>query len=312
MTLSNEEFTKEFIKLGAQQLADKLGQNVRTVYRRRARIEVKENLSIARGTQQVLDEVKHSPRIDIELKDGVVLVGSDAHYWPGEPSTAHRAFVKFAAEFVPEVIVVNGDALDAACISRHPPIGWEDMPTVREELDVVQARLDEIAAASPFSDLIWSLGNHDARFETKLASVAPEFKNVHGVHLKDHFPLWSPCWAVHIGGQHGVVIKHRYKGGLHAPHNNVVSSGRSMVTGHLHSQKVTPYTDYNGTRWGVDSGTLAALNGPQFVDYTEDNPLNWRSGFCLLTFKNGELLPPELITVWDENSVTFRGEIITV
>lgn len=86
-----------------------------------------------------------------------------------------------------------------------------------------------------------------------------------------------------------------------------------MVTGHLHSQKVQPLSDYNGTRWGVDAGCLAAPGGDQF-NYAEDNPQNWRSGFCVLTWKKGKLLPPELVTVVDEAEglVVWRGEIIDV
>jgi len=254
------------------------------------------------------------PRIELpQIENGHVLIGSDAHYWPGPASTGHKAFVRFIEIYKPRVIVMNGDALDAACISRHPPIGWENMPTVKEELDAVKLRLGEIEAVQqPDADMIWTLGNHDARFETRLATVAPEFADVHGVHLKDHFPGWMPCWSVHIGGEKGIVIKHRFKGGIHAPWNNVINSGRSMVTGHLHSQKVTPFTDYNGTRWGVDSGTLADPMGPQFVDYTEDNPRNWREGFCMLTYRDGNLLPPELCTVWLKDVVTFRGQLISV
>ncbi len=62
-----------------------------------------------------------------------------------------------------------------------------------------------------------------------------------------------------------MIIKHRYKGGVHATHNNTVSSGVSICTGHLHSLKVTPYSDYNGVRYGVDTGTLAETDGPQFT-----------------------------------------------
>jgi hypothetical protein len=46
----------------------------------------------------------------------------------------------------------------------------------------------------------------------------------------------------------------------------------------------------------------------------EDNPRDHRSGFAMLTYENGHLLPPELIQVWDEEAgqVTFRGKILSV
>ena len=78
--------------------------------------------------------------------------------------------------------------------------------------------------------------------------------------------------------------------------------------------KVTPFSDYNGTRYGVDTGCLADPQGPQFLDYTEDNPKNWRSGFILLTFVDGKLLWPEIVAVstFKENHIEFRGKLIRV
>jgi predicted phosphodiesterase len=246
-------------------------------------------------------------RKEVELRNGVVLVFSDAHYWPGAASTAHRALLKFSRKLKPTLIVANGDVLDACAISRHPPIGWNKLPSVKEELDVCKERLGEVVKAAPHARRFHLLGNHDARFETRLAQVAPEFKDVHGISLSDHLTGWEPGWALHINDN--TVIKHRYKGGVHAPYGNTVSAGRSMITGHLHSQKVTPFTDYNGTRYGVDTGCLADPYHDAFQDYTEDNSKDWRSGFCVLTFHNGTILPPELVTVMDETHVYFRGAL---
>jgi hypothetical protein len=249
-------------------------------------------------------------RKEIEVENGTVLVASDFHYWPGLPSTAHRALVKFCKKLRPDIVVANGDVFDGCSISRHPPIGWNRLPSVKEELEVCKERLGEIAKAAPKARRFFPLGNHDARFETRLAQVAPEFKDVHGISLADHIVGWTPCWAVHINDN--TVIKHRYKGGSHAPYNNTVASGRSIITGHLHSQKVTPYTDYSGTRYGVDTGCIADPTHDAFTDYTEDNSKDWRSGFCVLTYRAGRLLMPELCSVWDGASVQFRGEIISV
>lgn len=250
--------------------------------------------------------------IKVPLRNGLVLVGGDAHYWPGKPSTAHRAFVHFAKTLKPSIVVFNGDALDASTISRHPPIGWEELPTLEAELEVVQRRLGEIRRASSRARHIWPLGNHDARFNMRLASVAPEYRGVKGTRLVHHFPDWEPCWAVAVGGRGGAIIKHRYKGGQHAPFNNTVTAGRTIVTGHLHSQKVTPFTDYNGTRYGVDTGCLTTA-GPQY-NYTEDNPRDWRGGFAVLTWKDGVLLMPELVSTFDERKgiVQWRGSLVRV
>ena len=255
-------------------------------------------------------EPKVPGRLELTVDNGCVLIGSDAHYWPDVVTTAHRAFLWAAKTIKPKVVIVNGDLLDGATVSRHPPIGWESRPTLAQEIETVQTRLAEIEKATKNAKRIWPLGNHDARLETRIASMVPEFARVKGVHLSDHFPGWEKCWSVWINNS--VVVKHRAKGGVHATHNNTVSGGLTMITGHTHSLKITPYTDYrDAVRWGVDCGTLADPFGPQF-QYIEDGFRNWRSGFVVLTFRDGKLMWPELVYVVEDGVVGFRGNLITV
>ena len=306
------EFIELIEKFGPMETARRLRITDRSVLSRRRRIELRQNRRVNTPDHPRAHPIEtHPHRIALTVPDGVVLVGGDAHYWPGEPSTGHRAFVAFIKRLKPRAVIMNGDAFDGARISRHPPIGWAHTPSVKDELGAVQERLHEIVMATPRGcRKCWPLGNHDARFETRLATVAPEYAEVVGVSLQDHFPLWEPCWSVFINDD--VVVKHRFKGGMHAPQNNTLWGGRTFITGHLHSQKVQPITDYNGTRYGVDAGCLADPDARAFLDYTEDAPKNWRAGFCVLTFKDGKLLAPELVTVWDHASVQFRGELVKV
>lgn len=317
-TCSAEDFIQMYRTLGPAETSRKLGTSVRNTHSRRKRIEGQlARTLVAPRCRDVVRNLAAVPSqrigwLSMEIKNGTVIVGSDAHYWPGEASTAHRAFVHLCKELKPAAVVMNGDGFDGASISRHPRIGWEDRPTVIEELEACAQRLGEIEQAAGKARKLWPLGNHDARFESRLAMQAPEYAKVHGVHLRDHFPYWEPCWSVEINND--TVIKHRYKSGIHAPHNNTLWAGKTIVTGHLHSAKVMPVTDYNGTRWGVDAGMIAAVGGPQFVDYLENNPVNWRSAFAVLTFWKGILLEPKLCLVLDEENglVQYLNQVIEV
>ena len=313
---------KEFIELwnkykdGAK-MAEALNTDYRNLMKRRRRIEMRYKIQLATNTKQkehLQTAHTHSARYMAGIENGTVLVFSDAHFWPGIRTTAFKGLLWAIQNLQPKAVVCNGDAFDGASISRFPRIGWDSKPSVIQELKACEASLGEIEETAKRArhnvKLIWPLGNHDARFENRLAQNASEFEGVKGFHLKDHFPSWQPCWSTWL--TEDVVVKHRYKGGIHATHNNTVSGGKTIVTGHLHSLKVTPYTDYNGTRYGVDTGTLADPEGPQFVDYLEDSPTNWRSGFVVLTFKDGELLYPEVVQRWSEGKIQFRGEIIDV
>lgn len=312
---SDRDFIRFIETIGPAAYARKFKTDISAVYRRRNNMERKIGRQITppdNGRGNVTRRsIEHAARLHYDCLNGIVLVGSDAHLWPGPKTTAMRGFIKFARELKPRVVVMNGDALDFPQVSRHPPIGWQHLPTVEDEIIAAQQVLTEIEDAAPRNaKLAWPLGNHDARFETSLATHSSEFAKLHGFSLKDHFPAWSACWAAWINSD--VVIKHRLSGGIGAVRNNTMKSGKSIVTGHLHSLKVTPLTDYNGTRYGVDSGCLADPSAEAFTSYTEDAPLDWRSGFVVLTFHKGKLLPPELATVWDKRTIAWRGELIAV
>lgn len=315
---TDQEFIELFKTHGSVAvLARTLGLAEGKVRSRRRRLEQKYNIRLeghAHPTRsrhyKHLSPVEHNARRSLNVQNGTVLVWSDAHFWPGVRTAAFRALLMFIREMKPQALINNGDSFDGASISRFPRIGWDSKPSVIEELKACKERLGEIEDIAESAKLYWPLGNHDARFENRLAQNAPEYEGVQGFHLKDHFPAWRPCWSVWINDD--VVVKHRYKGGIHATHNNTVNSGKTIVTGHLHSLKVTPFDDYTGTRFGIDTGTLAEPKGPQFVDYLEDSPTNWRSGFVVLTFKDGRLLWPEVCRVLNDSEVDFRGQVIDV
>ena len=308
-TTTDQEFIALFDSLGATKTGQILGVKEDNVYKRRRRLEKIYGRITAPTKKETTRQ--YPARALLEVKNGIVVIGSDLHIWPGAESTALRALKKLCKELKPAAVILNGDVLDFPKISRHPPIGWESTPSPVEEIEAAQDHLNDIEQAVPRGcRKIWTLGNHDSRFETRLATVASEYKGIKGIHLSDHFSLWEKGWSAWINDS--VVCKHRWKGGVHATHNNTVGSGKTMITGHLHSQKVTPYTDYNGTRYGIDTGCVADVDHKAFLDYTEDGPKNWVSGFAVLKFRDGRMMYPELVSVWDSKSVQFRGDIIKV
>jgi hypothetical protein len=284
--------------------------DVRKIYERRRSIESRHNIKLESGKKQLQAQVSKKVRARLTVENGTVIIASDCHYWPGIVSTAHRALCKLVHKLKPVANIMNGDVVDGATISRHPRIGWEKRPDFHQEVEAAEDRLDEIDKSSLNSKNFWTFGNHDGLFEYNIANKLPDYKNIKGFSLKDHFPRWTPCMSVMIN--ESVMVKHRYKGGVHATHNNTVNAGISIVTGHLHSLKVTPFDDFNGTRYGVDTGTLADPWGPQFEAYMEDNARNWRSGFAVLEFRDGKLMPPDLCQVIEEDAVWFRGNRIEV
>jgi len=305
---SDEEFVRLFQTIGAAGTARQIGCTERAVYKRRANMARFEPITAPNKNQ-----INFPGRLPLQIQNGTVLIGSDFHIWPGEPSTCLRAFKKFVADIKPSAVILNGDVMDFPRISRHPQ-NWESAPDPQEEIEAAQDHLNDLVqACSKRTHKVWTLGNHDARWESTFANSVPQMRGVKGVHLADHFSCWQKAMSCFIneGVQGGAtMVKHRWKGGMNATRANALNAGVSMVTGHLHSQNVRPLSDYSAfDRYGVDTGCVADKEHRAF-SYTEDAALDWRSGFALLTYKDGRLLFPELITKWDEKTVQFRGNLI--
>src|SRR2546428_9866905 len=123
-------------------MAGRLGISVRNVQKRRRAVETRRRVLLP-----ILDHRKAYNRplveankaiIKLPVVDGTLIVGSDAHIWPGPLTTMQRAFLAFAKKLKPYAIIANGDFFDGAKISRWPSIGWEAKPEVYQELEAVK------------------------------------------------------------------------------------------------------------------------------------------------------------------------------
>lgn len=314
LLVSDDDFIKTWNELKSPvKIAEKLQLSLRPLMARRRRLEQLYGIELKSEKDfvpaiRMIEQTPVNVRRGVDIEKGCVIVFSDAHFMPDEITPAYKFLLQCIKEMKPSVVVCNGDAFDGGSISRFPRIGWDKKPTVKEEMDACKEMLEGIEKASRGAQLIWTMGNHDARFETHLAAHASQYEGVQGFHLKDHFPLWKPCWSFWIGNH--TIIKHRYKGGRNAGYANLLAAGNTnIITGHTHVLAVQPISNYQGTFYGVQTGCLANPNGAQFADYTEDSPKDWRSGFAVLNFDKGRLLQPELAVVTSETEVEFRGQI---
>jgi hypothetical protein len=313
--LTDAEFAAAWKRAGGSPrvMAQQTGISERAIYARRARMDARDlhlpSIPTGPGGVRVYtpEARAYVHRAPLSVTDGVVIVFSDAHWWPGqEISAAHHALLAMVERLNPAAIIANGDIMDLPGISRHDPNGWENTPPVMAELETCQVHMAAIAERAPGAKLLRTIGNHDKRFDSYLAVRVPDYKHLAGMMLRDHLPDWAESMSIEING--AVIVKHRWHQGVHAGHNNVLKAGRTIVTGHLHRLLATPYADYNGRRWGVDTGTLSDPERQQF-DYSEDAPKNWGSGFAVLTFRRGALLPPEFCEVI-RGTAYFRGEVV--
>ena len=230
------------------------------------------------------------------------IVGSDLHVWSGEPTLIFKAFVKVAKMLKVDGIVLNGDIIDGARVSRHPSIRNSSAPKIEKEIETAKAWLSLLPNAK---HKLWTLGNHDVRIDTYVAANANELDG-YILSLADHFKDWQFSYAFEVNN---TEIRHRFRSGIHAAWNNSLHSGVNIVTGHTHQLQVTATRDRNGSRWGVETGMMADPYGPQF-EYAEGTPSRSHQGFVVLSFdENGSMLPPELCEMIGGRPI-FRGDHI--
>jgi len=311
---SDDAFIECWKRLGSISLvANELGLSLRRANDRRRVIENRHGILLEafndrRGFKILHPENKVRSIANIS---GCVIVFSDAHFMPGEPSVAFKALLKLIKKLKPVMIVANGDILDAGSISKYGPIGWQEgQPTLRQELEAVQWHMDQIVKSCKGLGTILhrTIGNHDLRFDKRLAGLVPEYRDISGTRLSDHIPEWSVSWSVLVNDV--CMIKHRLQhSGIHSGYNNVLKAGLTTVSGHTHLLEVKGWGDYRGRRYGVSTGMLSDPDSNAFL-YLEDNPVPWCQGLAILTFDNeGRLLPPELMEVVD-GIAYFRGQSV--
>lgn len=318
MPLSDADFIHALEAAGGSpaEMSRMTGMSVRGIFSRRAKLEAAGALILRSPPRDLSQRPAWAyPRMQrMEFECGVVVVYSDAHYWPGSPPTlAFHALVKLCGMLQPTVIVANGDMIDGAKISRFGPNGWAKLPSMKEELAETQERQLEVQQAAPRAKRFRTVGNHDVRLDRFFVTNAEQFEGLPGTRLSDFLPAWPESWSVQIND---TFIKHRFRGGDHATWNNVLRAGTNIVTGHLHKLEAKPLRGFRDARiWGIECGTLAnapvdlpdAGDGP--FEYLEDSPVNWTSGFVVLTYYKGRLLPPEFCSV-EFGKAWFRGSIV--
>lgn len=314
--VSEADFAALCGRMSPSAMADHLGVDIRNVQQRKARLRLKgydirtvpEPGYEAHVPTEYRDAGWTFPREQrMELESGSVVIFSDAHYWPGIVTTAHRALLAVIRTVKPRLTIANGDIFDGVSVSRHDPFGWSKRPSVKDELDACIERLGEVEQAVPKGcELRWSVGNHDIRFERALSTRASDFEGIGGFRLADHFPAWEMAWSFLLN--EAVMVKHRYANGVHAGYNNAMKGGLSVVTGHTHALECKPFADWRGRRYGIQGGCLLDIDAPQ-TEYTENSPSQMCPGFVVLTFRDGKLLPPELCEVIDGQAI-FRGQVV--
>jgi predicted phosphodiesterase len=101
------------------------------------------------------------------------LICGDIHY-PFDDSRAVNIMLKIQQHCRPETVILNGDILDFAELSHFTRDKLEDKP-IRESITDACELIEKLQR---YSDVVYHMGNHEARLQKYLLSNAPEVEHL--------------------------------------------------------------------------------------------------------------------------------------
>lgn len=135
------------------------------------RSKISDKTHFNRKTEFNLPESYANDYTPIKISQSRVLIISDLHF-PYQDNEAIRLAINYGKEKKVNCILINGDLMDFAGISRHEK-DWR-MRSVSQEFEAVRVFLNSLRKHFPKTKIVYKLGNHCERWEKYLFLKAPE------------------------------------------------------------------------------------------------------------------------------------------
>lgn len=230
-----------------------------------------------------------------------VIIGD--HHAPHHEREFHRLFCRWLADEQPDEIVINGDLLDAATISRHRviPEGGYDNP-INECLQAAYDILRDYREAAPDTAIHLQRGNHDERLEHALIDnlkalyrIKAADDDVPALSLKRLLRLdelhviyhdeqpWDRS-KITVLGNHRIAARHGLSTTRNATRKALTDIGGSTALSHSHrlsSEYRTTWHPGTGaeTRVAVEAGCACQIEDG--LGYVAGGQPDWQQGFLL-------------------------------
>jgi hypothetical protein len=171
--------------------------------------------------------------------------------------------VALAKEWDIKDCIIGGDLIDVEAFSK-----WVGDPenTFEEELDLAEKILDELASA--FDRVVWTLGNHEARFLGKAAQRQIRSQRfLRMVTNAKNVEISSFEWCELDTPQGLYRIVHPKNASIVSGRVPSVIASRRFTDSHVigaHGHLVGQVRTEDGKRWAIDSGTCADIDRLQY------------------------------------------------
>src|SRR5690606_12063218 len=210
---------------------------------------------------------------------------SDIHF-PYHDRDALATALKYIKDFGANTIILNGDIVDCYQLSS-----FAKDPLARSfkyEIDLVKAFFAELRRIFGDIEILYSIGNHEVRFERFMMDKASELKGL--IDIEDIFGFNEyrikhvPSEAFIKAGNLNILHGHETKvgGSINHARNTMIKTGVSTLFGHFHRTQESLSKNLNGKVYGAyATGCMCKLK-PKYM------PINgWNHGFATVELEKG-------------------------
>lgn len=209
-----------------------------------------------------------------------ILILSDIHL-PYHDERALNIALEWGKNKKPNAIILNGDTVDMYQASRY--IKDRRLRDLAGELEMTREFLKQLKEEFD-CPIYFKIGNHEARWENYLRSVAPELLGIADFELKNVLRFGElgvqeikSTQVIKVGKlnvMHGHEFGHSVFSPVNAARGLYMRAKANAMIGHHHQTSEHSEKDLNGdvvTTWSI--GTLAGLS-PEYMPFNK-----WNHGF---------------------------------
>lgn len=219
-----------------------------------------------------------------EIKVGVI---SDVHV-PFHDKRSCKIALDYLQESKLDKLVLMGDILDFVAISRYGK-SLKRRAALSDEINEGLQFLAEVREKFPKTEIIFTKGNHEDRWDRYISDHAPEFRDLPALRLENMLEL-EKLNIKYVKDKfkiNGMIFYHgdgrcSRNGGytVTAWMNHFMNS---VIIGHIHRQAII-YKRYGTgqTMLGVENPCLAQLD----PEYDKGGTCNWQQGGTILTMNH--------------------------
>ncbi len=238
------------------------------------------------------------------------IILSDLHV-PYHDRVVHPKVMRMIRDDKPDIVVINGDMLDAGSLSMHPQRFGDTMETLGENYAAGNKYLDDLDSVLPKgAKKYFNYGNHEDRFFRFLSS--PEFQKLQGavkgptegLRLRERGyevgEQWNESYVLlgsHLEVTHGMFTP------VHAAKKHLDEFQGSVLFGHTHRLQ----SHVTGRRGAWNVGFLGDLAASAFHYATRPQRDKWAQSFATVHIDDNGLFWVSPIQIFQRRFV-YNGK----